>query len=782
MKRFLSSKLVRSLAALVITIITCGITFRSFLVPVSVAASTTFSDGDVLVSVSNGQVQWRHADGTLNKTLSTGTGGYTTGMAFDAGGNLYVTNFSSNSVSKFDNSGNLTGNFGSGYNAAPESIVFDKDGNAYVGHADGARAIRKYDSSGNFKAAYQAQTDDRGTDWVDLADDQCTMYYTSEGPNVKRYNVCTNTQLSNFNTAPLPDSTAYALRILSTGGVMVADTSVIARLDTQGKLIQTYSVPGHNCWFALNLDPDAKSFWSADYCTSDVYKFDLATGNVLETFNTNTPPYTVFGLTVKGEITAAQPCALPAFGDSNGNPIQQLSDQMKVPYGGMEYNIPGKGVVFLPFRFPGENPGTIYQWGCNLISGTMIINYFAAQQGKSFRTDPITLNNWMAHNLTNNNLGYSSGEPRDDNIDAQNPDGHVNFQNPTHVDTAEVNPDTLDQYAKANGIDMALDGTTHYGRNANNDTLLNKAMCDLNPAMLAVNNSGHFIDATGKTNVRSIDTWRIHDPLSSAPTNLLDSYSNQYNQLMIFKGAKPRSAILLSLYSPAELIVTDPQGRRTGLDPRSGISYNEIPSSSYGQNFLASDVAPFSVMESKSLYIDSPQDGPYTIDIIGTGNGTVGIGIAPVDNNGDGQQTISTDTVAPGVDNAYKLNYSSTPGQGAQLVRPVTIDIKPGSDPASINLGSNGVTPVAILSSPTFDATKVDPASIIFAGTPVARKNDGTLMASFEDVNGDGRLDLVVQVNTKDLKLSTTDTQATLDGKTFENLSIRGTDSIKIVL
>ena len=41
--------------------------------------------------------------------------------------------------------------------------------------------------------------------------------------------------------------------------------------------------------------------------------------------------------------------------------------------------------------------------------------------------------------------------------------------------------------------------------------------------------------------------------------------------------------------------------------------------------------------------------------------------------------------------------------------RKVTIDIKPGSDPNSINLGSAGVIPVAILSSEAFDATTVDP-------------------------------------------------------------------------
>ena len=43
------------------------------------------------------------------------------------------------------------------------------------------------------------------------------------------------------------------------------------------------------------------------------------------------------------------------------------------------------------------------------------------------------------------------------------------------------------------------------------------------------------------------------------------------------------------------------------------------------------------------------------------------------------------------------------------------IDIKPGSDPNPINPGSNGLIPVAILSSEDFDATTVDPATIELA-------------------------------------------------------------------
>lgn len=111
----------------------------------------------------------------------------------------------------------------------------------------------------------------------------------------------------------------------------------------------------------------------------------------------------------------------------------------------------------------------------------------------------------------------------------------------------------------------------------------------------------------------------------------------------------------------------------------------------------------------------------------------------------------------------------------------VTIDIKPGSFPNSINLANEGTVPVAILSTPTFDATTVNPLTVTLAGAPVKLKGKGTPMAAKEDVNGDGLLDLVVHVSTGALQLSSSDTEAVLEGKTFDGVPIIGTDSVRIV-
>ncbi|MFC1713846.1 hypothetical protein ACFL6S_09265 [Candidatus Poribacteria bacterium] len=111
------------------------------------------------------------------------------------------------------------------------------------------------------------------------------------------------------------------------------------------------------------------------------------------------------------------------------------------------------------------------------------------------------------------------------------------------------------------------------------------------------------------------------------------------------------------------------------------------------------------------------------------------------------------------------------------------IDIKPGSDPNSINLGANGVVPVAILSSADFDATTVDPDTVALAGAGVAVRGKGNKsMSHEEDVNGDGLIDLVLQVETENLDPDAfQDGYACLTGTTFDGTEIEGCDEIIIV-
>jgi len=115
------------------------------------------------------------------------------------------------------------------------------------------------------------------------------------------------------------------------------------------------------------------------------------------------------------------------------------------------------------------------------------------------------------------------------------------------------------------------------------------------------------------------------------------------------------------------------------------------------------------------------------------------------------------------------------------LVKEVLIDIKPGSYPNSINLGGSGVVPVAILTTPDFDAATVDPFTVALAGSTVRLKGKSGNAGSLEDVDGDSDLDLVVQVYIDALDLSPGDAEAILTAFTYAGLPITGSDSIRIV-
>jgi hypothetical protein len=54
-------------------------------------------------------------------------------------------------------------------------------------------------------------------------------------------------------------------------------------------------------------------------------------------------------------------------------------------------------------------------------------------------------------------------------------------------------------------------------------------------------------------------------------------------------------------------------------------------------------------------------------------------------------------------------------------------------------------------------------------------------MASLEDVDSDGLLDLVVHVETEALELTESDVEAVLEGVTFDGTPIEGRDSIRVV-
>ena len=112
---------------------------------------------------------------------------------------------------------------------------------------------------------------------------------------------------------------------------------------------------------------------------------------------------------------------------------------------------------------------------------------------------------------------------------------------------------------------------------------------------------------------------------------------------------------------------------------------------------------------------------------------------------------------------------------------PVQIDIKPGIYPNCFNNDGKGVIPVAVLGSSDFDATQVDPSSVVLNGQGVNVVGKGKPQAHIEDVDGDGKDDLLIQIEDVDGTYEPGESMATLTGMTFGGTHFSGTDSVCIV-
>src|SRR5262249_5661596 len=150
------------------------------------------------------------------------------------------------------------------------------------------------------------------------------------------------------------------------------------------------------------------------------------------------------------------------------------------------------------------------------------------------------------------------------------------------------------------------------------------------------------------------------------------------------------------------------------------------------------------------------------------------------------------------VANSAALNFETTPvftltvqvrdpggltGQAAVTVRltdvpedtRVTIDIKPGDSRNEINIKSHGKIEVAILSTADFDARTVDVDSLRFGRTgqedSLSRNPHGPRY-ELVDVNGDGRLDLVVKFEIDLTGFQVGDTNGILTGRLLDGTAV----------
>jgi hypothetical protein len=145
----------------------------------------------------------------------------------------------------------------------------------------------------------------------------------------------------------------------------------------------------------------------------------------------------------------------------------------------------------------------------------------------------------------------------------------------------------------------------------------------------------------------------------------------------------------------------------------------------------------------------------------------------------DGSVKVEIKQGGPSKD-CYEIDYSELVINYEKKDIPVTIDIKPGSDPSSFGVNSKGKIPVALLGSATFDVTQVNDSTVRF-GDSEGSGAYSSINVGLEDTNGDGYLDKVYHFSFPETNLDSSDTLGYLSGQLFNGSTFVASSDVNIV-
>jgi hypothetical protein len=327
------------------------------------------------------------------------------------------------------------------------------------------------------------------------------------------------------------------------------------------------------------------------------------------------------------------------FGSCPGVQGVPLVKQTATAWGHLDYDHCFKLHPAGGFVTCSRTPGNIRQLGCALTSAVMIVNYHAADQGKPFSTTPGLLNDWLA----------------------SQPDGYVG---------SVVNWREVARYARDGGV-ILYHKVLPSGRD---DATLRQYLCRGEPVILYVSRQPatsphHFVVATEEDHTATT-TFKINDPFWP-DTDLRANYGNTYHSMRAFSRTQTSPGLLVSI-DGAPFVITDPAGRRSGFDWKTGTTLTEIPGAFFGPVDVSDEPPPPGEPQQYVFEMLHPLTGRYVVQLFGRPPGANDyLGYFFGYDEEDGPSTaFQSGTLPGGATASFEVRYSPAVGEPIQ-VRPL---------------------------------------------------------------------------------------------------------------
>lgn len=320
--------------------------------------------------------------------------------------------------------------------------------------------------------------------------------------------------------------------------------------------------------------------------------------------------------------------------------ITSNSDTLDVPYFSQNVTPWGSSEYDDVLSLGGTKDDNMDRWGCAITSAAMVLKFNGMNElPDGTAVDPGSLNQWLK-----NNSGYVTGKGKD---------GWYSY-----FDWNAVAVLTRKLYNSGKSAGELMHQRAY--PSASTTTLLNNDLAQF-PDILQVKNTqttSHFIVAKGIMD----NTYAVNDPEWNYTD--LTAFGNTYYQVDRYIPSHTDFGYLEAVVNPnVNILVTDSQGRRTGIDAK-GNSFHEIPGASY--SFQAPISNPDITGNPQSLgtgvnefLLPTPEVGSYSISISSSGNGPYTLNLITYDKNGDNLSKKYVGTASKSGDVLATVGYQS---------------------------------------------------------------------------------------------------------------------------